>query len=370
MRDIDLREIDWKKLRVSRRVLAIVAVVLLATTAGLIGWRYLNQSAPPWFVRWKLDRYLKQEAHVSDFAVKFPFPSRAEMAPPKTSAPSEAAKGSRTGKDFETLRREYFTLKMAALRSQREEARRQPAEAASGDNTAPAGTNSASNAGQAIAAGELALAPIVDDLWEFQRRWEAQSASVDGGDAGLDSARAELARTIDQQLQSAGGYEAMYRAIGQELFVSKRLLESRNPAHRRMGVEIAFSAARHALDHAVNGRVAARICEGYIMPNTDVATDANPRSRFHEDRFLREAADLFRSNNEFRNVARIYERYLKHAPNTARADWARSQLAMAYENAGMPKEAIAAIRQIENTNAYNRFIRRITRLEQDAAAER
>jgi hypothetical protein len=106
------------------------------------------------------------------------------------------------------------------------------------------------------------------------------------------------------------------------------------------------------------------------VPNTDLATDTNPRSRFHEERFLAEAAELYRANHEFRNVARLYERYLEDAPNPARADWARSQLAMAYENAGMPREAIAAIRQIENTNAYSRFIRRIARLEQDAAAER
>lgn len=367
MRDIDLREINWKKLRASRRGLAIAAVVLVAATAVLVGWRHLNQSPPPWFVRWKLDRYLKQEAHARDFAVKFPFPSKAEMAAPKDPAPSAAAKGSRTGKDFETLRNEYFTLKMAALRSERGGRRQRPGASGGADGNARTGPSGATNAEQEIAAGQLAMAPIVDDLWELQSRWRSESAGADAGIAPLEAARAELARNVDQQIRTAGGYELIYKAIGQELFVSGRLLESGNPAHRRMGVEIAFAAARHALDHAINGGVAARICEGYIMPNADLATDSNPRSRFHENRFLSEAAELFRGNNEFRNVARIYERYVADAPDATRADWGRSQLAMAYENAGMPEEAIAAIRQIQNTNTYSRFIRRITRLERDAA---
>ncbi|HYD84754.1 MAG TPA: hypothetical protein VEA63_11895, partial [Opitutus sp.] len=330
MRDIDLREIQWSKLRAYRRSMVIVALVLVAVVAGAVGWKYLNQSAPPWLVRWKLDRYLKQEAHVRDFAVNFPFPSKAEMkAPPEKPAPT-LAKGSRTGKDFEALRREYFTMKMAALRSERDGGRRPRSDASSaatGGEGATAGTSRL----QDIAAMEAAMAPIVDDLWEFQRQWAPDSTTADGSGGALATARMELARNIDQQIQTAGGYEAMYRAIGRELFVSKRLLESRNPAHRRMGVEIAFAAARHALDHAVNGHVAARICEGYIVPNTDLATDTNPRSRFHEERFLAEAAEFNRANHEFRNVARLYERYLEDAPNPQRADWARSQLAMAYE---------------------------------------
>jgi hypothetical protein len=158
----------------------------------------------------------------------------------------------------------------------------------------------------------------------------------------------------------------MYAAIGQELFVAKRLLKSGNPAHRRTAVTIALAAGRHALDYAMNGHVAARICEGYILPNIDLATDTNRRSAFNEESFLNQCANLFRRNNEFNNVVRTYQTYLASAKSPARIDWAWSQIAAAHEQGGDPKEAIAAIRQIRDTNTYSRLIRRIPRLQQDA----
>jgi hypothetical protein len=135
-------------------------------------------------------------------------------------------------------------------------------------------------------------------------------------------------------------------------------------------VTVAFTAARHALSYAMNGFVAARICEGYILPNMDLAIDPNRRSTFSERNFITQCADLFERNNEFNNVVHTYELYLARTKNSQQADWARSQMAMAYEQGGDPKQAIATIREIKDTNSYSRLFRRIPRLQQDAAMKR
>jgi hypothetical protein len=366
--DVDLRDIRLSKLRLSSRVWVLLGAVALLGAGVFLAWTYVNHPPRPWLVRWKLDRYLKKEAHTGNFKVDFPFPSKAEMAQPARES-LEPVKGSRTGKDFDTLRNEYLGLKLAAVRLE------QAAERAtrSNQNATSVGSNqpdaAPSVARTELAAKEQSLAPIVDDLWEFQRRWAVETSDPAVGET-LAKGRAEFARSIEQGLESAGSYDAMYLAIGRELFVASHLLESHHPAHRRVGVTVASTAARHALNYAVNGNVAARICEGYILPNLDLATDTNPRSAFNHENFLSMCADLFRRNNEFNNVVRTYELYLASAKNPARVDWARSQIAIAHEDGGNPKAAIAAIRQIKDTNSYSRFIRRIPRLEQDAGLKR
>jgi hypothetical protein len=222
-----------------------------------------------------------------------------------------------------------------------------------------------------VEAKETALAPMVDDLWEFQRAFAVEtSGSASGSAAALAKARAQLVAGTTKKLNEASSYEAMYHAIGQELFVAKRLLESGNREHRREGVNIALTAARHALNFVVNGRVAARICEGYVLPNLDLATDRNPRSTFNEENLLNQCAEFFRRNEEPNNVIRTYELYVASAKNPQRADWARSQIAMAYEQAGDPKNALAAIREIKDTNGFRFLMRRIPRLEQDIKSQR
>jgi hypothetical protein len=355
--DIDLREIPWSRLRSPRWRIGIGIAVLLAVGAWF-GWRSITDPPRPWLVRWKLDRYLKKQAHAGDFKVDFPFPSKSEMvAPSGKESPAAPALGSRTGKDFETLRTEYFALKNAALQRERGREATVGATPAAATNV-PAGEKVSQQTDEP-------MEPVIDDLWEFQRRWIADSAGLAGGDS-LGKARADFTRQIEQRLATAGSYEAMYLGVGQELFVARRLLESANPSHRRAGVSIASTAARHALDHAVNGAVAARIAEGYLLPNLDLATDTSPRSPFNHQTYLRQCADLFRRNNEFQNVARTYALYLEHAKDPMRADWARSQMAMAYEEAAEPEKAIAALRQIRDTNTYSRLLRRIPRLQEES----
>jgi len=398
--DKDLREIDFRKLRYSRRALMVLMGFLLLTGGILLGWYHINHPPKPWLVRWQLDRYLAKHSRAGAFKVDFPFPSKAEMA--KTAkagqAEGELAKGARTGKDFDSLREDYFALKTPALALERTVTRadaelkqtrtklellnKEMAQAQTASNATKlseiesntislnlrlADLGKATARRSELAAKDEALAPVVEDLWAFQKAWIAEAEA--SGSSTLTKAQRELARATEETMEKASSYEAMYHAIGQELFVAKRLLASGNPDHRRLGVTIALTASRHALDYAMNGSVAARICDGYILPNLDLATDRNPRSTFNEQNLLGQCADIFRRNLEYNSVVRTYEIYLAGLKNAQQADWARSQIAMAYEQAGDPKQAVAAIRSIQDTNSYRGLFSRIPRLQQDVAAQ-
>lgn len=383
-----------KTRRPSRRNLwTLAAVVLVAAAAVALTWRYVTHPPKPWLVRWKLDRYLKSESHASNFKVDFPFPSKAEMAKPKTSAVEPPPKvGSRTGKTFEALREEYLAQKSAAVALERDVVRNESAlkdatarlEALSKSASAPAdGTvsNLESNATALreriaelqkapsrrpeLRVKEEAIAPLEDDLWEFQRSYaQDASASESAGSAALVKARTQFTNEAEKKLASASSYDAMYKIIGEELFVAGRLLESGNPEHRRQGVTVALAASRQALTSAENGNVAARICEGYILPNLDLANDTNRRSLFNEENLLTQISGIFQRNLEYNNVVRTYQIYLAGVKNAQRADWARSQIGMAYEQAGDAKHALEAFRQIRDTNSYRGiFFRDVPRLQ-------
>jgi hypothetical protein len=385
--DIDLRDIKLKKPKLSPRSLIAIATLVFTTVACIVTWRYLTHPPRPWLVRWKLDRYLKHEAHTGNFKVDFAFPPKSEMAKPKTARAEAPLKlGSRTGKTFEALREEYLSQKTAAVALERivvhseTQLKESMAQLAALSKQGAADTNAANvealrkriatlqkapSRRPEFSEKEQALAPIEDDLWEFQRSFaQGAATSQTSGNAALAKARAAFSDESERKVASASSYDVMYKIIGQELFVAKGLLASGNPEHRRQGVLTALGASRHASAYAMNGAVAARICEGYVLPNLDLANDTNRRSTFNEENLLRQCADIFERNYEFNNVVRTYQIFLDGVKNAERADWARSQIGQAYEQANNPKLAIQAYRQIQNTNNYrNIFFRTVPRLE-------
>jgi hypothetical protein len=103
---------DWKVVFQRKSANIIVGSVLaLACLWGV--WFWLTHPPKPWIVRWKISHFLKNNAIPNVFTTDFSFPSKQEMAsaPPKTAAKPAITKGSRTGKDFDTLAREYTTFK-------------------------------------------------------------------------------------------------------------------------------------------------------------------------------------------------------------------------------------------------------------------
>ena len=391
--DTNLLNLNPKKMRVSPRIWWTLGGVAVLAGLFTLAWYRLSHPPKPWLVRWRLNSYLKKVAHTGNFKVDFPFPSKAEMTQPVAVAAPVAPNGSRTGKGFEELREEYMTVKTAALVLDREivGSEKQLKEATNematltkqADEALPGATNAAElQASLAVLrlrvpglqktiarraevdARNEAISPIENDLWEFQRAFHAEADSSATADAAaLVKARDQFTAESEKTMETAAGYDAMYKTIGQELFVAQRLLESGQPEHRRQGVTIALNASRQAANHAINGGLAARICEGYILPHLDLATDTNRRSPFNEDNLLGQCTDIFRRNYEFNSVVRVYEIYLGSVKSAARADWARSQIATAYEQSNEPKKALAALREIRDTNAYRGILRAVPRLE-------
>src|SRR6185503_1778044 len=334
----------------ARRTLWLAVACVVLAAAGFGVWRYMAHSPPTWLVRWQLDRYIKKHADTGNFKVDFPFPSKAEMskAPARHNPGAAPAGGLRTGKDFETLRDEYFTLKSRTLRLERE---KDPSAATRSE----------------LVAKEVELAPIVDDLWTFQKQVQTEADASGATYANeLNTARNKFTDDLRSQFSKASSSGAMYRLIGSELWVARQLLASANPSHQRAGITLAFDACRHAMRDAQNGWVAARICQGFILPHQNLADDTNRRSSFNPENFVNECVDIFRGNQEFNNVVSVYKSCLDAATTPQRADWARMRLSMAYEQAGNAKAALRYLREIQNTNDFRGNNRRAQRLEQQA----
>jgi hypothetical protein len=388
-----------------RRTLLIAGIAVLLAGSAFVGWKYLSARPPAWLSRWRVQRYLKSEAHAGNFKVEsFVFPSKAELnkAPAKT-ATATISKGSRTGKDFDELREDYFTLKTSALVLERglvrSEAERKEAAAelevvnlqinqaqAKAPPQADATTNVSavslleSNAAtlrlrvadlqkksasrEELQARETSLAPVVSDLWDIQRGWQSEAEANGVVSAEFVKSRDQFAAELRQKFEKAGSYAAMYQLIGQELWVARQLLDSVNPEYIRAGMTFALSASRHALNEAQNGWVAARICDGYLLPHLEMADDTNRRSRFNRDNLLTECADIFRRNEEFGGVVLTYQMALAAAGTPQKADTARAQISMAYEQAGDFKQALHYLREIKETNDFRWAMRRAPRLEQ------
>jgi len=377
-------------------VAAGLAVVLVA--GGVALWKGISNPPKPWLVRWRVTRFLKKQSDRSNFKIDFQFPTRAEMAkaPPKNDKPADAmAKGQLTGKDFDALKAEYINLESAVLGLERKVAQQQTdlmekkrqlesvsreladAEARVDATNVSFLQSKATYLRERIAAMEAkiaeqpemkakqeALAPVIADLWDFQRAWltEAEASGANGVNR-LASASVALIGDIRQQLDDAASYVEIYKLIGQELWVAERLFSSANPEHRRVGLSLALQASQSAQGLAQNGWLAGRICEGYIWPNLDAADDRNRRSATSLENVLAECATIFRQIDEWPNVSRSYELLLAKASTPQAADSARAQIAVAHEQSGDIKGALHYLREIKATNDFRGVLRRIPRLE-------
>jgi len=379
---------------------ALFGMILLAGlaigAASFVAWKHAANTPQPWLARARVQYYLEKKSSASNFTVEFAFPSKADMGKAPRPSAVGSPKSTQADKDFETHRKEYLSLKSAALTLARQVDLREAElkacaaelEAISKRLAGPEATNGvalwsnaatlrermaelqkkATLARSELQSKEKALAPVAGELQAFQERWQAE-AEADGSASARRVARlgSQFTADLSAEFAQTASYEGMYRLIGQEIWVSRRLLASANPGHQRVGVALALDASRHALEDAQNGWVAARICEGYVWPHLRLATDANQDSRFTPENLLGECANIFRKNLEIRNVVSTYEKMLARPGAAPRADWARSQIAMACEEAGDLRQALRWWRQIQNTNDYRWVWWRLPALERELA---
>ncbi|MGC8829515.1 MAG: tetratricopeptide repeat protein [Verrucomicrobiia bacterium] len=390
-----------KKVSISQNL--VIGIILFAIIVGGIIW-YFSGPKPSWLVKLEIKQFLKKNSGKSDFAVnnfKFPPKSEMEKKPVKKNLPDEKSyKGKLTKKDFQTLRDEYIELKSAALKLEESintnkiliQIATARIEGKAEDTnllrylvegaqppTLPKDTEELKHRiaelqaeieknAKLLAEKEEQIKPILSDLIDFQLMFKELFQPVDYiENRELAAAQAEFIQTLRQKFDEATTYNKMYEYIGQELWVADRLFESENPDILRAALRMARQAARDAIDYAQNYWLAARIYEGYVLPNIDLASSGGRggrRNNFTIEGLINESANIFQMNEETQNVIRCYELLLAAAPDSPRADFTRIQLASIYEQSGQTSRAVKYLKQVQSTNTLNFALRRFPSLQQ------
>lgn len=366
---------------------AVLAVV------GVVGWWvFFSKPAPAWRVRAEVVRFLKKQSHKSDFSINFRFPSKQARARAGASDPTLGAGGSSGGnlpkRSFDSLANEYLDLKRQELILEREVGERKARLAQVQGRLTPAATTNATNNAmaservatlqrelatqeQALAAKQQQLAPLVRDLWTYQRAWLADEQVRDTAETGeLARALNELLRTTRPRFEAAQTYAVMYELIGQQLWVAQRLFTSANPEHRRSALGLARQAAWDADRYTENPWLAARIYEGYILPHLELADATNRRAALSLDNLVQECTRIFRMVEEPENILRTYKLVLASAKTPQQKDQARVQLSRAYEQDGDYARALDCLKQVQLTNDFAWALRRIPWLQDRIKSKR
>lgn len=381
----------WSKTQLLGLAAAGVAVVALG---AVVWWQCFAEPAPTWRVRWQIDRFLKKQTRTSDFSLDFPFPPKELMArapkPKARQAAQTPMTGPQTGKDFNRLADEYLDLKLKALRLEGELAGRQDelarTQARLTGSASPGVTNPAPSTGMRQALEqrlatlqqeltnqqasllqlERQMAPLLADLWAFQRAWQAQQPELDAAVSlqELTQAQAELQRTMRPLFEQADTYAEMYELIGQQLWVARRLLSSAHPDIGRVGLGMARQAAWDSLRYAQNPWLGARIYEGYLLPHLVLADTADRRAALSLENLANECARVFQQADEPANVVRTWQRVLAVVTTPQGKDWARVQLAQVCEQQGQYAQALRWLKQVQRTNDFASAMRRVPWLEQ------
>jgi predicted nucleic acid-binding Zn-ribbon protein len=154
-----------------------------------------------------------------------------------------------------------------------------------------------------------------------------------------------------KQVAEAASYERIYLSIGKQLYVADRLLAGRDPAEHQQALSLAVQSSQQALQKAEQGWLAARICEGWILPNIGLA-DVGSRSDYAPESLLVHCQNIFEGAGESQNVVRALRLTLDRAQGAVplKLDAARYQLGYALERAGQYDEALALYRAIESSN--------------------
>lgn len=202
-------------------------------------------------------------------------------------------------------------------------------------------------------------------LHQTEGDWESVRSEVARLGNELSHQEDNYIRSVREQMKQVGSYNTLYRLIGEQLATADQLLAEPDPARRRMGLNIAREACKHAMSDSVDTWLAARICEAYFWPNLDIA-DAKPGSHERALDLLQTARRVLFDGTETNHVFTNYHLLLAHAPNAHDADTYRVQLADWLEEKGDLKRAHEVLGEIRDAQVLASSSERITRVKQRA----
>jgi hypothetical protein len=157
----------------------------------------------------------------------------------------------------------------------------------------------------------------------------------------------EFTSAFRRQVNEAQSYKAIYRLIGEQLWLADQRLASADPQQRETGVLLAVEASRVALNDALNAWLASRICAGYLLP----AFDMTNAPRLSMDMLLDTSEQAFRQAVEKENLIRTYKMFLSKNSRSPRADTTRTRLANLLADREQYAEALSYVREVRNTNS-------------------
>jgi hypothetical protein len=169
----------------------------------------------------------------------------------------------------------------------------------------------------------------------------------------------QITRQLSTQMNDALDYKTMYRVIGEHLWAADQLLEGDEPKKHEAGVLVAAEVSRVALSNAYSPWLAARISEGYLWPQMEFA-ESN-KMRLDPDMLMGAAEDAFRAAGETNNLIYSYKLLITKAPQSSRADKARTRLAALLAQQGELAEALKYYKEVKSPNS--RITSRIATLE-------
>ncbi len=167
---------------------------------------------------------------------------------------------------------------------------------------------------------------------------------------------------MTKKINEATSYAAQYQVIGQQLWVSDRLLGMDSVEKNIMGVKIAYDAAYHANDYAMNYWLASKIIEVYLYPNIPLVKQ-NPPDKDFLDNMFNFCTRVFQNADDTNNLISAYQLQINNTTNETRANYARYYLSTIYEQNGDLEKALYYLKQITNQTNFDYAIRRIPVLQ-------
>lgn len=187
------------------------------------------------------------------------------------------------------------------------------------------------------------------ELAAKQKEAQELQKTIVAKDQELANQHGLFVRDIRRQVADAASYEAIYKAIGQELWVAEQLLDSPDTNKQRAALHLAVEASQHAADAAENGWLAARICEAYLWPNLALSLPPD-RSGQGAEQLLQFCGNVFQRAEDYPHLLRNLELTLDYTTNDVRADATRFSLAYTLEQTSNFDDALKWYRQIKTTN--------------------
>jgi hypothetical protein len=165
-------------------------------------------------------------------------------------------------------------------------------------------------------------------------------------------------QTLKAQFDNAADYKVIYRAIGEDLCAADKLINHPDALQQAKGLQLVREICLAAQDTAVDGWLAARIVEGYLLSSLS-KVDAQA-----QDKYIQFANQVYAAANEKNKQIDLYKMILANGSVKKREDVFRLRLADLLAARGDYQEALLYFRQITDGKLTPNARQRIAAMEQ------